>query len=123
MNTPYVPTFEPQAYIQSGPYRNMLNMKYFATEQTALEMMERFGAERIREQLYPALIGNDGSDAPMQRILVWSDGLEMNAGVIADYYIRNPEAEFPGLAEKFIWQAIASQRAFLTSMKGTGDGQ
>lgn len=123
MNTPYVPTFEPQAYIQSGPYRNMLNMKYFATEQTALEMMERFGAERIEERPYPALMGNDGTDAAPQRILAWADGLKMNAGVMADYFIRNPEDQFPGLAEKFIWQAIASQRAFMASMQGTGDGQ
>jgi hypothetical protein len=31
-----------------------------------------------------------------------ADGRTVNAGILAGYYARNPESQFPGLADKLI---------------------
>ena len=36
-------------------------------------------------------------------------GCEINAGYLADYYKRNPEKQFPGLADKYVRQIIAGE--------------
>lgn len=117
----FIPTFEKQAVVNTmvngKPWPNILNMDYFATEETATYMMQRFGAHHIREGSYlEGFAGDLNSDAPPKRALVWRDGFEMNAGVLAAFYKRNPEEEFPGLAAKMVIKAIGQAHEFWQMM-------
>lgn len=122
----YRPTFEPQATVTNQnvggkPFVNNLNMDYFATVATAKEMASLFGADHIKEIPYPGGSGGDlSTDAPPQRILVWKDGLEMNAGKLATFWVRNPEDEFPGLAFKLATRSVQDTREFYDMMKANG---
>jgi hypothetical protein len=86
------------------------NSDYFATERTAQFIAEKYGDGAIFEEPFlgpgpfytsagmymirytPEYPGN--GDPPEPR--------RVNAGILAAYYKRNPESEFPGLAEKLI---------------------
>ncbi len=100
----FQPTFE-QAAVH-GPYggEQLLNSDYFATQETAEWIMKRFGAVAVFFKPYEGTGG--GYTAPQERWLRFSDGTEMNAGNLAAYFVRNPEKDFPGLAEKFVWALV-----------------
>lgn len=115
------PAFEPQAYVvnKNGDEvvsRNLINMDYFATEETAVAVMQRFGAIRIDEEPYQ---GTSQGGGPVTepagltaRLIVWPDGLRINAGLIAANFKddRNPEDLFPGVADRLANNAIIAAR-------------
>lgn len=109
----FIPEFEKGVYKQNGVTgaRIGVNNDLFATEATAHYIAEKFGDGAIYEA---DLIGPNGPDwcsAKMRMIMFTpeypgkGDPPEprlVNAGFLAAYYVRNPEAERPGLAEKMI---------------------
>lgn len=124
----YVPKFEPQATVTNTDgarqYNAILNMEYFATQQTALEMAKMFGADHIRDDKYPGGAGgNLSTDAPPMRTLVWRDGLEMNAGKLAAFWVREPEDDFPGLAFKFAVRSINDMREYMQQTERNAEAE
>lgn len=81
-----------------------LNDTYFADEDTAKWVAAKYGTGEIRESdvLGP---GPFGVDTKMFEVKL-DDGRWVNAGMVAAYYDRNPEALFPGLADKLIRGAL-----------------
>lgn len=70
----------------------------FPTRTTAEALQIKFGALNIVE--VPFFTGGGPvSSAAIIRILVWSNGKYVNAGQLAEYYTRNPEDRFPGVAD------------------------
>lgn len=111
----FTPTFESQAYVNNEDggkivAKNLINMEYFATADTAEYMKKRFGADDIQVEPYPGAGGPVGTDAPNQRILVWNDGLRINAGLLAAFFVRNDEDEFPNVAANGVKAAIQQAR-------------
>ncbi len=119
----FEPTFENVNVVTQttkGPWVNLANNTYFATEETAQELARKFGAARVeyRESIQN-LGGNylyaDGAlkgTPAIIRVLVFVQGsilkdnagqiegrvtqqFEINAGWLADYYRRIPEKQFP----------------------------
>jgi hypothetical protein len=105
------PTFEqPVGYGPNGYVNRFLNPDYFATAETAEWIMRRFGAREWFERVAP---GNEGpiyTCSHKERWVRFWDGLEMNAGILAAYFKRMPEDQFPGLADRFVWDYIALGR-------------
>lgn len=101
---PFVPTFEQGVSIsvdiagrvQSYPVRD----SYYATAETADYLCAKFGALAVVSE--PAFGPGPYWCSASQRFLLWPDGVKFNAGILADYYRRNPEADFPGLADKYV---------------------
>lgn len=104
---PLVPTFEEGLTVRTGDVETPLNSEYFATEETADQIMKRFGADHVALVPY---VGADGvvnfSDAK-ERWVVFRDGTAINAGKLATYFKNNPELQFHGVAENLAWRAIA----------------
>jgi hypothetical protein len=72
--------------------------------------MRRFGAREWFELVAP---GNEGpvyTCSHKERWVRFWDGLEMNAGILAAYFKRMPEDQFPGLADKMCRDLIALGR-------------
>jgi hypothetical protein len=107
----FEPAFEkPVGYGPNGYVNRFLNPDYFATTETAEWIARRFGAKEWFERIAP---GNEGpiyTASHKERWVRFADGLEVNAGILAAYYLRMPEAQFPGLAEKFCRDYIALAR-------------
>lgn len=117
----FVPSFESvDVYSPLSNVPQNANPRYFATDETAKVVMEKFGATNI--ELAPAInnigglyILNKGPFAgqgAVYRMLVFPIGtllrdaggniagavqaeFRINAGILADEYVRNPEALFP----------------------------
>jgi len=77
-----------------------LNDTYFADQDTANWVAQKYGTGEVRESdvLGP---GPFGVDTKMYEVKL-DDGRWVNAGMVAAYYDRNPEALFPGVADKLI---------------------
>jgi len=107
----FEPAFEkPVGYGPNGYVNRFLNPDYFATAETAEWITRRFGAKEWFERVAP---GNEGpvyTASHKERWVRFADGLEVNAGILAAYFKRMPEDEFPGLAERFVWEYIALAR-------------
>ncbi len=103
----FQPTFEkPVGYGPFGVTNRFMNPDYFATQETAEWMMQRFGAREVFERVAP---GNEGplyTCSEKERWIRFDDGTEMNAGILAAIFVRNPEQKYGGLAEKMGWQYI-----------------
>ncbi len=85
---PFVPTYEEVHYSQADPQvpPSPLSIYYFASEETAIELMHRFGAEQV------AMVKKAHTVPPAyERWLVFPDGIAVNAGQLAWDFIRNPE--------------------------------
>lgn len=109
---PFTPTFDDPGSVvatDGSGASSSLNRYYFATTATAAEMMERFDAVQVVSIPYLGSGGVFATNAE-ERWLVWSDGIAINAGILAAYYIRNPEDRFPNVARNLILQAINSAR-------------
>lgn len=78
-----------------------LNDDYFATMETALFIAGKFGDGHVYEVPFE---GEGGPMIATAKIYVTKlpNGRGVNTGILAGYYRRNPEAQFPGLAEKLI---------------------
>lgn len=78
-----------------------LNNDYFATLETAVFIAGKFGDGKVYEVPF------EGEGGPMVctskcYVTKLANGRGVNCGVLAAYYLRNPEVLFPGLAEKLI---------------------
>jgi hypothetical protein len=91
-----------------------LNPMFFATPETTAWLIQ----QKLPELGFPgaqAFLKNSGSNggpfvANQQELwLRLPNGTEMNAGFLADYYVRNPEDKFPGLADKYVKQIIEGE--------------
>ncbi len=100
----FIPTFR-RAYGTDGQISWPLNSDYFATSETAQEMGRRYGdSDEVEEMPFGGSGGLFAASANEYHIRV--RGALFNAGLIAAFYKRNPERDFPGLADKMIRAAL-----------------
>jgi hypothetical protein len=105
---PFVPTFQTDAQVINSFNGQVtdLNPMYFATSQTAQYLADKFGNGQVREEA-PYGSGNPYYSSASQYYIQTPNGQWLNAGLLADYYQRMPEAQWPGLADQEIRTAIA----------------
>jgi hypothetical protein len=111
-NTPFVPQFESGVEVVSAMGGSWpLNPDYFATQQTAQYIANQFGTGQVIQVPYG---GNGGPYAATSEEydVVLQNGATVNAGLLADYYVRMPESQCPGLADTMIQQAIATAEQY-----------
>lgn len=97
---PFVPTFQ-NALVTDGVNSWNLNHDYFATKDTAQWIANKYGTGQVISTPF------EGSGGPFNANqtefqIVLHDGRTVNAGILAGYYERNPESQFPGLADTLI---------------------
>jgi hypothetical protein len=97
---PFVPAFQ-TATGTDGTNQWNLNHDYFATKETAQWIAIKYGTGQIVETPFEGSGGPFSASATEYQIKL-SDGRMVNAGILAGYYERNPESQFPGLADKLI---------------------
>lgn len=78
-----------------------LNDDYFATLETAQFIATKFADGHVFEGPFEGEGGNFVCTAKCYYTRL-PNGRGVNTGILAGYYRRNPEAQFPGLAEKLI---------------------
>ena len=105
-SAPFVPEFQQNlevvsAYGGSSP----LNPIYFATPETAQVMANRYGTGEVVARPYNATGGPYTANGTEYYVRL-NNGELVNAGLLADYYRRMPEAQFPGLADRIIRQGL-----------------
>jgi len=121
---PFAPTFEEQHYVVGLGGVVALNIQYFATKECANTLMAKLTADHVALVDYQGSGGTEHSDAK-ERWLVWADGTAVNAGILAGFYVRNPENLYPHLAENQCLRAVqlaraAGQKLPVTGPQGTG---
>jgi hypothetical protein len=99
-NPPFVPSFR-TATITDGNHVWPLNSTYFATKDTAQWIANKYGTGQVIETPFEGSGGFFQASANEYQIKL-NDGRTVNAGILAGYYDRNPESQFPGLADKLI---------------------
>jgi hypothetical protein len=99
-NPPFVPTFR-TATITDGVNVWGLNPNYFASRDTAQWIANKYGTGQVIETPFEGSGGPFAASANEYQIKM-ADGRTVNAGILAGYYQRNPESQFPGLADKLI---------------------
>jgi hypothetical protein len=100
VNPPFVPSFR-TATITDGVNVWGLNSNYFATKDTAQWIANKYGTGQVIETPFGGSGGPYAASANEYQIKM-ADGRTVNAGILAGYYARNPESQFPGLADKLI---------------------
>ncbi len=105
---PFAPAFQTVVVSNSFGGSSALNPAYFATPETAQWLAQKYGTGEVVEVDY---LGTGGPySASVKELHVrLANGRLLNAGVLADYYRRNPETEFPGLADKYVRSLIAAE--------------
>jgi hypothetical protein len=89
-----------------------LNFIWWADASTAKALAARYGAKAVAmPPYYPAPWHRSTFDPASQWYLQFPDGTLINAGILADYFRRNPEAEHPGVADKYVRDYIAAAEA------------
>jgi hypothetical protein len=92
--------------------KTALNFIWWATSLTARAIAARYGAKAVpMTPYYPASWTRATFNPASQWYLQFPDGTVINAGILADYFRRNPEAEYPGLADKYVRDYIAAAEA------------
>jgi hypothetical protein len=99
-NPPFVPSFR-TATVSDGVSVWGLNHNYFATKDTAQWIANKYGTGQVIETPFGGSGGPFAASANEYQIKM-ADGRTVNAGILAGYYERNPESQFPGLADKLI---------------------
>ena len=99
-NPPFVPTFR-TATVTDGVNVWPLNSNYFASKDTAQWIANKYGTGQVIETPFEGSGGPFAASANEYQIKM-ADGRTVNAGILAGYYERNPESQFPGLADKLI---------------------
>ena len=104
-DTDFVPTFRSATGSAPGWGTWSLNQNYFATQETAQWIANKYGTGEVVETPFG---GSGGIFSASQNELQikLQDGRLVNAGVLAAYYERNPPDKFPGLADKLIRSAL-----------------
>jgi len=100
VNPPFVPSFR-TATVTDGVNVWGLNSNYFATKDTAQWIANKYGTGQVIETPFEGSGGPFAASANEYQIKM-ADGRTVNAGILAGYYERNPESQFPGLADKLI---------------------
>jgi hypothetical protein len=105
---PFVPTFQTDVQVINSftGQSTELNPMYFATSETAQYLADKFGTGQVREEV-PYGSGNPYYSTSNQYYIQTPNGQWLNAGLLAEYYQRMPEAQWPGLADQEIQSAIA----------------
>jgi len=110
---PFVPQFmtnvEETSSMGGGPWP--LNPTYFATQETAQYIADKFGTGQIVQVPFGGTGGPYASSAEEYHIVL-PNGATVNAGLLADYYVRWPESQCPGVADSMIQMAIAQAEQF-----------
>lgn len=86
---------------EGNPVSWNLNSTYFATKDTAQWIANKYGTGKVIEVPFGGSGGPFSASANEYAIQL-ADGRQVNAGILAGYYARNPEDKFPGLADKLI---------------------
>src|SRR5579872_2661528 len=97
---PFVPAFR-QATVTDGSSLWALNHDYFATRDTAQWIANKYGTGEVVETQFEGSGGPFAASAQEFQVKL-ADGRMVNAGILAGYYERNPETQFPGVADKLI---------------------
>ena len=97
---PFAPAFR-NATGTDGQITWSLNSTYFATKDTAQWIANKYGTGQVIETPFGGAGGLFAASANEFHIKL-KDGREVNAGILAGYYERNPPDKFPGLADKLI---------------------
>ena len=100
----FVPSFR-LAFGTDGIQTWNLNQEYFASMETAEFIAKKFGNGEVYEVPFGGSGGLFAASAKEYHVEV-KPGVRVNAGILAAFYKRNPEDQFPGLAEKLIRAAI-----------------
>ena len=100
LDSPFVPSFR-TATVTDGVNVWGLNSTYFATQDTAQWIANKYGTGQVIETPFEGSGGPFSASANEYQIKM-ADGRLVNAGILAGYYQRNPESQFPGLADKLI---------------------
>jgi len=82
-----------------------LNPIYFATPETAQWIANKYGTGEVVARPYNATSGPYTANGTEYYIRLQNGSL-VNAGLLADYYQRLPEAQFPGVADSIIRQGL-----------------
>lgn len=112
-SAPFVPQFMTNVVESSamggGPWP--LNPAYFATQETAQYIADKFGTGKIVQVPFGGTGGPYTSSAEEFHIVL-QNGATVNAGLLADYYVRMPESQYPGVADTMIQMAVARAGQF-----------
>lgn len=79
---------------------------YFATSETAQHLADKFGTGQVKEEAAYSP-GNPYYSSASLYYIETPNGQWLNAGLLAETYVRMPEAQWPGLADQEIRNAIA----------------
>ena len=100
---PFRPAYRPAVITMAAafPATWALNPTYFATRETAEWIAQKYGTGEVVEVPF------GGSGGPFQASdkefhIKLPNGKTVNAGILAAYFDRNPESQFPGVADKLI---------------------
>jgi hypothetical protein len=100
VNQGFVPSFR-AATVTDGVNVWTANPNYFASKDTAQWIANKYGTGQVIETPFEGSGGPFAASANEYQIKL-DDGRTVNAGILAGYYERNPESQFPGLADKLI---------------------
>jgi hypothetical protein len=102
----FVPEFQQNLQVVSSyGGSSSLNPLYFATRETADWIAKKYGTGEVVELPYAGTGGPYSADATEFYIKL-PNGRLVNAGLLADYYRRMPEAQFPGMADRIISSSL-----------------
>jgi hypothetical protein len=102
---PLIPVFQGATETDGTNVWN-LNAGYFADQPTAQWLADKYGTGVVVQTPF-FNGGGPYSASASQNEIVLANGATVNAGVLASYYVRNPETEFPGLADTLIRNQLA----------------
>jgi len=103
---PFVPEFQQNLEVVSSyGGSSPLNPIYFATQQTAQWIANQYGTGEVIARPYDATGGPYTANGTEYYIQL-SNGKQVNAGLLANYYQQYPEAQFPGYADSIIRQGL-----------------
>lgn len=99
-----VPQFVTAFVTLQGSTPQAANKLYWASGTTAQELAARFGAVAVQKPAFfdMGLWTNVVFSPETQWYLEFPNGKFANAGELAGYFLRNPETQFPGLAESMV---------------------
>ena len=107
-SAPFVPQFQQNLEVVSSyGGSSALNPIYFATQQTAQWIADKYGNGEVVARPYDATGGPYTANGTEYYIQL-SNGKQVNAGLLANYYQQYPETQFPGYADSIIRQGLAN---------------
>jgi hypothetical protein len=105
----FVPAFQQNLQVTSiYGGSSPLNPLYFATQATAQWIAQKYGTGEVVSGPYEGQ-GGPFSANGTEYFIKLNNGVLVNAGLLAGYYQRAPEAEFPGVADQQIRMLLASE--------------